>query len=197
MLFKIKSTLWFLVMGVILLVSCHHQSALEPEDSVCFTLKLQLGRHPGTQILGLISAESSQDHGDMVGKKLDIQAIDLARIMVVDLSAYSSWDDLLQKPEWFDYVEARDNWTGDLSQWGEWEKLIGNYFNVVTNQVLDIVGDYAEGTVTGVIGLNRIVVALVENNRITYWGEGDAVGGAGEAEELVLEVYEHYVEQVP
>ena len=60
-----------------------------------------------------------------------------------------------------------------------------------------IKGKNKTGTVTGVIGLNRVAVALIENNRIVYWGEGLVTGGAGEADELEVEVWEYYVEQEP
>jgi len=197
MLFKIENTKLTILMSIILLGGCDHQSPVGPDESVTFTLKLEFGQHPGTEMLGMVPGASADDTDSTVGKNLNIQAIDLARVMVVDFSAYPSWDDLLERPEWEHYVTARDNWTGDLSQWGESDKLIGNHFNIVTNQVLNIAGDFATGTVTGVIGLNRIAVALIENNRIAYWGEGLVTGGAGEADELEVEVWEYYVEQEP
>lgn len=194
MVHKIKRYIWLCLVCFTFFMSCD-QKLLDPKsEDICFTLTLQHGRIPGAEIFGLGATGTSIVSGEGLCKRLDIQVINLVRVMVVDLSAYNTWNDLLEREEWLHYVEARDAWSGDLSQWGEWEKLIGSHFNIVTNQTLDIVGEYATGTVTGVIGLNRIVVALIENGQIVYWGEAEVDGAAGVAEEIEVEVWEHYVE---
>lgn len=113
--------------------------------------------------------------------KAKVRNADLARVMVVDLSAYRDSEALSVSDQYGDYLTALETWRGDFSFWSDYEKVIGDHFTIVTNQTLDIVGDYVEGTVPGVVGLNRVVIAIIRNFRIAAWGEGDVTGVAGES----------------
>jgi formylglycine-generating enzyme required for sulfatase activity len=125
-----------------------------------------------------------------LGKAVQTQSIDLAMVLVVDFSAYDSWGDVVQT-DWFnDYARARDTeWTGDRNSWSEWVRFIGNYMRIAANQALEIKDREAVGTVAGAKGLNRIIVGLLENNVIRYFGEGMAVGMEGETQDVEIDVY--------
>ncbi|HEX9933814.1 MAG TPA: SUMF1/EgtB/PvdO family nonheme iron enzyme, partial [bacterium] len=93
--------------------------------------------------------------------------------------------------DWFaEYTRVRDDeWTGDRNSWSEWVRFIGNYMHIAANQALKIEGQEASGMVAGAIGLNRIIVALIENNIIRYIGEGTALGVEGETQNIEIQVY--------
>src|SRR4030042_1956539 len=63
--------------------------------------------------------------------------------------------------------------------WAEWEGFYRNYLTVVSNQNLEIKNGYATGTVTGVVGLNWIVLGFLDGDVIWYSGEAHPVGGEG------------------
>ncbi len=124
-----------------------------------------------------------------MGKAVGFQSIDLARVMVIDFSAYRSWTEVTQSTWWEEYARARDTWAGNRQSWAEWKKFFGDYINIVSDQTLEIQGQEAVGTVNGVKGLNRIVVGLIQNNVIKYIGEGDGVGEEGETHEVEIQVF--------
>jgi hypothetical protein len=115
-----------------------------------------------------------------LGKALSETAIDFVQIIVADLSTYGSVEEYMESEDYAEYLEEASVWGGNLQDWGEWVKLIGDHFQVVANQRLTIEPNQATGTVAGVIGLNYIGVAMLERGKIQYWGEGQAVGVEGE-----------------
>lgn len=189
MLRAIKGAAWICLMGIALLIGCSQQSMEPVNEEASFTFTFKYDAVPESDILGMIPGSAVDEAERSIGKGLHLQGIDAVRVMVIDMSAYDTWANLTEKQEWIDYTITRDNWTGNLSNWGEWEKLIGGHFNIVSNQLLTIEGDYATGTVTGIIGLNRIIIAVIESNRIIHWGEGVVTGEAGETVEATIEWY--------
>ncbi|MFQ6115102.1 MAG: hypothetical protein ACE5NG_13645 [bacterium] len=122
-------------------------------------------------------------------KIADFFTIDQAMVMILDFSAYDTSAQYFASEDYKEYVKTRDSWPGDLSQWAEWEKLLGDYFRIVVDQSLNMEKDRAKGTVSGVIGLNYIVVALIESGKIQYWGEGEVKARAGEIAHALIYVW--------
>jgi uncharacterized protein YfaP (DUF2135 family) len=116
-------------------------------------------------------------------------AVDLVQVLVADLSAYGSVSEYMQSDEYAAYLEDAAAWVGNLRDWGEWVKLIGDHFQIVSNQKLTIESNQASGTVGGVIGLNYIGVAMLENGKIQFWGEGQAMGVQGETSHASISVH--------
>ena len=125
-------------------------------------------------------------------KELALQSIDEAKIMILDFSIYDSSSQYFNSDDYDEYVKERNEWTGDQSRWDQWVKFLGDYFRIVVNQNLTIEDDHAKGTVSGVIGLNYICVALLENGRRIYWGEGDVTTEKGETKQTRIYVQEVY-----
>ena len=125
----------------------------------------------------------SVDPGDFA-KPADAQAVNSVRVMVLDLSKYNTWQQFIATPEGQQFHSIKNSTFQQTKSWAEWEGFYRNYLNVVSNQALEIKNGYASGTVTGVIGLNRIILGFLDGDVIWYSGEADAVGG----EESVPEV---------
>ncbi len=187
-----KNRIIILVITAALLSGCSSK-IVEPDNSVHFEIKLVEGGCPTGEHLGIPG--NAQAGEGVPGKRIALQEIDLVRVMIVDFSNYEKWDSVTVTDEWDVFVNDRDTWAGDLSNWGEWEKLLGNHFRIVANQTLEIKEEYAEGVVPGALGLNAILVALLEENVIRYWGETYVHGVEGEASEVFVEVWEQYYEE--
>ncbi|MCR4437926.1 MAG: hypothetical protein QHJ34_02635 [bacterium] len=125
-----------------------------------------------------------------LAKRTGQEKVDIVRAMVLDVSAYDSASQHFESEEYHKYVHARDSWPGDLKYWAEWRKLLGDFFRVVADQALSIEGDYAKGTVTGVVGLNYLCVGMIEGDSIRYWGEGEVMVREGEPARAAVQVWD-------
>ncbi|MBC7185833.1 MAG: hypothetical protein H5U38_02245, partial [Calditrichaeota bacterium] len=123
-------------------------------------------------------------------KRTGQEKVDIVRVMVLDFSAYDSAWQYFESEDYHTFEHARDNWPGDLKYWAEWRKLLGDFFRVVADQALSIEGDYAKGTVTGVVGLNYLCVGMIEGDSIRYWGEGAVMVREGEPAHAAVQVWD-------
>jgi uncharacterized protein YfaP (DUF2135 family) len=125
-----------------------------------------------------------------MNKKMEAQSIDLARIMVADLSAHETIEAFWGSEDYREFMDDFNEWEGDLTKWSEWERLIGDHFEIISNQNLRIEDNRVRGTVPGVQGLNYFFVALLEDNVIQYdcFGDPDALamGVEGETKEVAI-----------
>jgi uncharacterized protein YfaP (DUF2135 family) len=106
-------------------------------------------------------------------------AVDQVRVMVLDASAYPSWNDFLSSGPGASFTTAKNGAFSATVAWADWRRFYGGRFPVVSDQVLEIRNGRASGTVNGVTGLNLIVTAFLENDTIRYSGETGALGGNG------------------
>ncbi len=111
---------------------------------------------------------------------------DLVRILVLDLSAWKSWEDLTASPEWKAYEEERERRNGTLGSWAGWVGLLAGHFPVLADEPLPITEGVARGKVPGVLGLNGFICAFFTNGEMTYWGEGHASGVRGESVRVTI-----------
>ena len=169
-----------ILVAILVLIACS-KNPVEPESA---SIQLHfVNNKPGGLMIGLARTSNALAEESILkslNKPIDLQAFDQARVMILDFSVYDSSAVYFNSEDYREYIQVRDSWPGDLTQWGEWEKLLGDYFRIISNQTLTIEGDIAKGSVAGAIGLNRVLVALIENGKIQHWAEGDATGKEGE-----------------
>ena len=187
---NIKTTVLLVLVIAVSVWKCG-QGPTEPESGkALFELNVRFGRIPDPRF----SLEQTPAEKDPLRKPVEtglvLQQIDLARIMVVDLSAYGSIEEVQQSEAGRAYTEDLENWEGDLQNWDERKLLIARHFRIITDQQLTISDGQATGQVTGVIGLNFFFLAFIEQNVIRYVGEGNAVGVEGETRGVDLVVEE-------
>ncbi len=168
------------LMGVLFLMMCGRQ-ATEPQGEARFTIRVTYADASASNAFRL--SESGSRVGKRITSVLQVQSIDMVRILVADVSeADAPWglreSDVLgeMKTEFDEGFEA-------LPEWDDWVKLVSNYFPIVSNQSLTIEDGTARGTVTGVVGWNFILVALLEDNATQFWGWEDIMGLEDETEE--------------
>ena len=167
-----KQLIYIFLISLFFLAGCTEQpSAPQQGASIRFAFGDGTTNHP--LWLSLSQTDTS------LAKSLALESIDEVRVMILDFSAYDSSWQYFASQDFAEYEIARDNWTGDLDKWGEWQKLLGDYFRVVADQSLNIEGSQAKGTVSGVIGLNYIFLMLLENGErhVVYENEVRAIEG--------------------
>ena len=162
----------------------------QPSDgkaSLAFKVNYVSESEPG--ILGKNRLSNQEGSVNSMAKIRANQEIDLVRVLILDLSEFDSLQVLLDSDDYHDYKHVRDSWEGDLTNWSEWEKLLGDYFKIIVNQNLTIESDSAKGSLTGVIGLNYFVIAMLKDGKVRYWGEGPVEGKEDHTEQVTINVY--------
>ena len=192
MLRMIKSVLIMGMTALLFLAGCENQPVGPEGGDVRFDMVFEYGRLDESCLFYGPFVDNGSVNDGGAGKASALQSADLVRILVADLSAYESVDEYRQTEAYAAYQQYANTWQGDRSDWGQWEKLIGDHFNIRTNQTLEIGENAAEGTVPGVVGLNYFGVAVLDGNEIRYWGEGYGVGVRGETRSTRLNVERVY-----
>jgi hypothetical protein len=176
------------VMTLAVVIQCDKQAANPEKKTVQFNFVFQKGggaETPSSSALPPIASSTSA-----LRKALDLQAFDMVRIMVIDLSAYGSWSAFEDSSETGRaYMENRAHWYengGDAGNWAAWKKFWQDYATIVVDQTLEIQGTEAVGTVAGVIGLNEFVAAFVKNGRVRWWVSGEGYGEEGDTHDVSL-----------
>ncbi len=172
-------------LAVLVLAGCQKYPSRPADQSARFKFSFGYGAKSRPDFLFRKNENSSVP---TLVKAVRPEAFDMVRVMIVDYSAYPTWDDVLAGPLWSEYSQAMQNWTGNRNNWDEWKKFISDYMGIVTDQILEIQGQEAVGTVSGVKGLNRIVVGLIKDGVIQYIGEGDGFGVEGETQQVRITV---------
>jgi len=181
----IKSIL-AVAMTLVIVIHCDKQASNPEKKAVQFNftfLKAGDSVTPSSSAPSPIALRTSS-----LRKALDLQAFDMVRIMVIDLSAYESWTDFTESETGQEYTTARDAWNGDRGNWWDWKTVWQNYATIVCDQTLEIQGQEAVGTVTGVVGLNSFLAGIFQNGRVRYWytDQGNIYGEEGETHDISL-----------
>lgn len=184
----LENNQWYLAQGVFdgsqlkLLLDGQEKAALEMRGPLSYS-NLPL-------LIGAGSADSPADYGDFFSGIIDevrirtgieYEDFDIIRVVVIDLSKFTSLSEyqysaLAQEFE-REWLNFRDRVREPL--WEDHINLWSNFFRIVSNQNLEIKGAFAEGTIVGVEGLNRIEVAAMRAGRIIYRGTAVAYGQKG------------------
>jgi formylglycine-generating enzyme required for sulfatase activity len=172
-------------LAALVLTGCQKSPSHPTDPSARFKFSFEYGAESKPDFLFRKNTDASMPHR---AKAVRLEAFDMVRVMIVDYSAYASWESVLASPLWREYSQAMQNWTGNRDNWDEWIKFISDYMSIVADQILDIRGQEAVGTVAGVKGLNRIIVGLMKNNVMQYVGEGDGYGVEGETQQVRITV---------
>ncbi|HPG38918.1 MAG TPA: hypothetical protein PLP19_08685 [bacterium] len=109
-------------------------------------------------------------------------SVDQVMVMILDWTMYDSIADYFNSEDYEQFSVVRDTLInqGKLTKWDEWVKLLGDYFRIVANQSLNIEGDHARGVVSGVEGLNYVLVQMFENGVLMHSYEGHVRAKSGE-----------------
>ena len=170
----------FLLMILVLIVGACNKQTSEPEALP--SISIQLGEpqdHDGSR---LYIDQTAPANDSSLNKILIAESVDQVMVMILDFSMYDSSGQYFDTQEFKEFSNVRDGLfqEGKLTQWAEWEKLLGDYFRVVADQNLNIEGHHATGIVAGVVGLNYVVVGLIGHGTIQLFYEGSVVAKAGE-----------------
>ncbi len=175
-----KFFILLLIIVVFLVGACNKQIS-EPEQlpSISIQLSDETVSHDGPR---LYIAESLLPDDSSLKKVLNTESVERVMVMILDFSMYDSSEQYFDSPDYKEFAKVRNelNQQGKLTQWAEWEKLLGDYFRIVADQNLNIDGHHATGVVTGVVGLNYVLVGLIGSGIIDRWYEGEVEAKAGE-----------------
>src|SRR4030042_3619454 len=161
---NIKITMRMGMAAVLLWLGCAKHVTTPTNGKALFRINVQYGK--------------SVEPGDFA-KPADAEAINNVRILVMDLSKYQTWEQFIASSESQTINSIKNSTFQKTKTWAEWEGFYRNYLTVVSNQNLEIKTGYATGTVTGVVGLNWIVLGFLDGDVIWYSGEAHPVGGEG------------------
>ena len=152
-------------------------------DTALFRLNVVYEPCPGPTL----TADMSHESLSVTSKpSQSVSYYNMARALVFDLSGHESWVQFLETDEGLAYALARDSWNGNRRSHAAWKGFIGGYFDIVADQNLTLNNEFAVGVVSGVIGLNRIIIALSDGDLWVYRGEKDVIGISGEMTDVTL-----------
>jgi sulfatase modifying factor 1 len=167
-------------------LGCERRPSDPSMEKPGFQLNVKYAKEPTEGRTGLLNMLRKRT-ALAIPKSSGAKTIDEARVLVIDLSKYRSWEEIEHSEEYRAYERDAGQFR-DLRVWGEWVKLIGAHFPIATEQSLQRQGVYFVGNVAGAVGLNDIAVALIEKGKLHYIGEVMALGTEGAPQTLEIEV---------
>ncbi|MBN1780953.1 hypothetical protein JW948_07515 [bacterium] len=155
-----------------------------------FSMQIQYSGQlcPGSTFPFFRKGDSGSVHG--LAKSFSVHSIDAVRVMVLDFSKYKDLEEFWNSEEYSDFLIIAREWTGDIDEWAEWERIFSKAFSIASNQTISIEGDTARGIVPGVSGLNYFIVAMLEKGKIKYAGESHARAEEGKTRNVEVQMYE-------
>jgi hypothetical protein len=183
---RLIKTILAAVMIVIIFGECNKLPSNPEKKPVRFNFQLQYAKNP--QDASLPPIRQASQTGVALQKALDLQAFDMVRIMVIDLSVYGSWAGFTSSETGLKYSENRNSWNGDPGNWAEWKKFWQDYATIVCDQTLEIQAQEAVGFVTGVNGYNNFLAGLIRADTVRYWASGEGIGEDGKTLNATLTV---------
>ncbi|NLP09732.1 hypothetical protein GX408_04955 [bacterium] len=111
---------------------------------------------------------------------------DALRVMVFDISAFTSLKDFSSSDAHYQYHSAFESMISDADKaptWEMWKAILTDFFDRPASETILTVpegGAFAEGLVRGVPGLNYIVIGAVQRNQLTYVGYSALYVSAGQ-----------------
>jgi len=104
---------------------------------------------------------------------VEYESFDAIRVLVFDLSNYSSREEFSYSEDHTRYHIAFDKMLSDTTKtpsWTIWKTLLTDWLHLASESVLTVRNGFAEGTIYGVTGLNYIAVGAIQKNELTYLG---------------------------
>jgi hypothetical protein len=174
-------------MTLLMVVQCNKLPSNPEKKTVQFNFQLQNAANPNLKSAPVFQSARTPTS---LQKEFDLQAFDMVRIMVIDLSAYGSWLAFEDSSETGKaYMENRAVWYehgGDAGNWAAWKKFWQDYATIVVDQTLEIQGQEAVGTIAGVVGYNNFLAGIFQNGRVRYWYTGEGYGKENETHDVTL-----------
>ncbi len=186
--YKTLTVTWLIVS--ILFLSCQQHPTRPQKGEVAFKFKFAFAENmPESHFMYHGYKNISGTENKLSKSALD-DAVDMGHVMVLDFSAYADMQEFYNSEEFNAYHEAVEKIEEDsLNSWSQWVSLFNESFSIAADQQFSITGDTAFVTVTGVPGLNYILVALTENNQIMYTGENHTHGEEESQEDIYIYLY--------
>jgi hypothetical protein len=178
------------ILGLLLIqFGCEKKGTAPQSGKTCLRFEVVYGSSPQSDMIASFTANGMDDLTKAVSAS---SYYNMARVFMVDLSGYHVRDatEFLQTTEdGKAYVHARDEWKGDQGSYSAWKGFIGGFFNIIVDQNLTLTEDHALGVVNGVVGLNHIMLALTDGDKIVYWGEQSVTAVEGEVNTVHISVF--------
>ncbi len=121
-----------------------------------------------------------------IATRVEYIDFDALRVMVFDISAFSSLKDFSSSTAHYQYHSAFESMISDpdkMPTWDMWKAILSDAFDRPASETILTVpegGAFAEGMVRGVTGLNYIVIGAVQRNQLTYVGYSAIYVSAGQ-----------------
>jgi len=183
----------------------HHLQAFVQPDSGKYGLRLNSRVEAEEPFTGVISSCSRQmllgagysgtsiafpfwGRMDEISITTQVEYIDFdaLRVMVFDISTFTSLKDFSSSNEHNKYHSAFESMISDPDKaptWEIWKAILSDAFDRPASETILTVpegGAFAEGLVRGVTGLNYIVIGAVQRNQLTYVGYSAFYVSAGQ-----------------
>lgn len=183
----------------------HHLQAFVQPDSGKYGLRLDGRAEAEEPFTGVISSCSRQmllgagysgtsiaypfwGRMDEISITTQVEYIDFdaLRVMVFDISAFTSLKDFSSSNVHYQYHSAFESMISDLDKaptWDMWKAILSDSFDRPASETILTVpegGAFAEGLVRGVTGLNYIVIGAVQRNQLSYVGYSALYVSAGQ-----------------
>ncbi len=183
----------------------HHLQAFVQPDSGKYGLRLNGRAEAEEPFSGVISSCSRQmllgagysgtsiaypfwGRMDEISITTQVEYIDFdaLRVMVFDISAFSSLKDFSSSEAHYQYHSAFESMISgpDMAPtWDMWKAILSDSFDRPASETILTApegGAFAEGMVRGVTGLNYIVIGAVQRNQLTYVGYSALYVSAGQ-----------------
>lgn len=184
-----------LLVVAILFLSCQHHPTQPENGEITFNFKLVFAENQSMPESHLMQYGTNNTYKTVVTlEKRSIQdAVDMGHVMVLDLSEYEDMQEFRNSDDLANYLQAARKIEEDsVNNWSQWKSTFKESFSIVDDQNFSIENDTAFVTVTGVAGLNYLIIALSDNDRIRYKGE-DHTHGEDETIWIYLYEWEYYV----
>lgn len=167
--------IWILLFtGTLSLWRCGRQPT-ETEGSALLSVRL------------VYSEAASKTSDSIVMKQL---AVDEVRVLVADITEWDLPGSFWETEGFSDMLDDFDEHLDEEAEWADWTKVIGDHFPIVSNVSLSIEDETAQGSVSGVIGLNLVLIALLEDGVTQHWGRETIVGIEGQTSEAIITAWE-------
>jgi YVTN family beta-propeller protein len=161
----------FIIINTIIFLQCSRPVG-PAGDGVRFNINFKYSENPVSGTNDRLKKESMQ------------QVVNRAYALVLNLTAYATQNDFRNSTAHNDLHEAEDEITS--CKWADWKSMYTSRFPVVTDQSLEIEGGFASGTLSGVLGVNLLVVGLTNGDEIRYTGRSIATGEEGDPREITI-----------
>ena len=134
-----------------------------------------------------------------IKQTFDFYDFDLIRAAVFDLSNFANVDSFHNSVvynnfdrKYYDIIYHGDQ---QVLSWNILQSLWNEFFLIVADQSLEIKNGYAEGAVNGVEGLNFVLVAAIQGERVLFFGYKVVAARKDVTQPFTIEMWQTFYEE--